>query len=52
MARKVSLIVIKHPARDACLYMGEVTLSDWLDLLDPHFLFAIASHKVDSLHIW
>ena len=29
--------LIKCPARDACLYMGEATLPD------PHFVFGIAS---------
>ena len=42
MARKVSLMVIKRSARDACLYMGEATLPDPPDSLDLHFLFAIA----------
>ena len=30
--------IIKRPAMEACLYMGEATLPDPLDL---HFLFAI-----------
>ena len=34
------LYIIKRPARDAFLYMGESTLPD---PADPHFLFAIAS---------
>ena len=35
-------IIIKRPARDVCLYMGEVNLLDPPDPPDPHFLFAIA----------
>ena len=46
--------IIKRPARDACLYMGEASppappappdppaLPDPPDLPDPHFVFAIA----------
>ena len=32
-----NLLIIMHPSRDACLYMGEATPPD------PHFLFALAS---------
>ena len=37
--------VIKRPARDACLYMGEASPPARPDppaLPDPHFVFAIA----------
>ena len=34
--------LIEHPARDACLYMGEASPPAPLDLLDPHLVFAIA----------
>ena len=33
---------IKRPAKDSCLYMGEVTPLDSPDLLDPHFLFTFS----------
>ena len=36
-------MIIKRPAKDACLYIGEATP------LDPHFL---RSHKADFRHIW
>ena len=36
------ILIIKHPARDTCLYMGEATPLDPLDSPDAHFLFAIA----------
>ena len=39
MRGKSQIKVNKRPTRDACLYMGEVTLPDSPDL---HFIFAIA----------
>ena len=41
----VQQFMIKHPVRDACLYMGEASppnLPPPPDPPDPHFVFAIA----------
>ena len=48
MARKVSLIVIKRPARDARLYMGEATPPD--PELKKCFSYSHESWQVGSLY--
>ena len=42
MARKVKLIVIKRPARDACLCMGDLQAPPAVPAVPaPHFVFLI-----------
>ena len=46
------MTLIKRPARDTCLYMGEATPlvspvpPDLHDPPDPHFLFIVSSYLV------